>query len=277
MSRIDENILRLRKQKDGVFMPFLVIGDPNLDQCLEITRALIHTGADFLEFGFPYSDPPADGPIIQAASQRALQQGTTTADAFRFLRKVRLEFDGPIVLLLYFNLIFKQGISEFYARARDAGVDGILVADVPLEESAPLIHAAGKNEIDQIFIAAPSTKDERLQAMSEIGSGFVYGVTRIGITGEQATISDTLPATITRIQEHADLPCLAGFGISMPSHVSDVMHAGADGAICGSAIIRRIAEQLDTPSQMLHEISSFSQSMKQATVGALNRQRNRGT
>lgn len=265
MSVIDSTFTELKKRKEGAFMPFLVIGDPDIEQSLALTRVLIKEGADFLEFGFPYSDPPADGPVIQAASKRALKHGLTTADAFEFLRTVRREFDGPIVLLLYYNLIFKKGIDAFYREASDAGVDGILVADVPLEEAKPLVNMSKETRIDQVFIAAPSSSDQRLESMGQQGAGFIYGVTRVGITGEQNALSHSLQDNIQRFKTHTQLPCLAGFGISTPDHVKGVLRAGADGAICGSAIIRRIEENLGDPSKMLSEVAQFSSSMKQAT------------
>lgn len=267
MSRIPSALSALQSRRDGAFMPFLVIGDPNLETCLEITKSLIQSGADILEFGFPFSDPPADGPIIQASSKRSLASGTRVEDAFHFLENVRSLFDGPVVLLLYYNLILRQGVEAFYARARSVGVDGILVADVPLEESGRIIQAAQANEIDPIFIAASSSDKSRLQQIARHGSGFVYGVTRIGITGEQSRISTTLSDTIKNIQHHTGLPCLAGFGISSPAHVLDVMQAGAEGAICGSAIIRRIEENLSDPPALIRGIHQFANEMKQATVG----------
>jgi tryptophan synthase alpha chain len=269
MSRINSCLRQLREQGNGAFMPFLVIGDPNLETSLSATRALIEGGADILEFGLPFSDPPADGPIIQAASLRSLASGTTTDRAFQFLKTVRAEFDGPIVLLLYFNLIFRRGVDAFYGQAHDAGVDGILVADVPLEESPVLVQAAKRHQIDPIFIAAPTATEERLQQIGKVGSGFIYGVTRVGITGEQVSLNKELSASIATIKRNTHLPCLSGFGISTPDHSSEVMKAGSDGVICGSAIIRRIAENLDHPARMLNEISSFSQSMKATTNGAL--------
>ncbi len=249
-------------------MPFIVIGDPDLATSMKVAETLCDGGADVIEFGFPFSDPPADGPVIQAADKRALDAGTTPADCLTFIAQLRRKRDVPVTLLLYFNLIMQHGIDRFYREAAAAGVDAILVADVPLEAAGPLLEAADTHGIAPIFIASELSSQQRLKMLAEVAHGYVYAVARVGITGEQQDVQSNLGDTMTRIREATDLPIMAGFGIAAPKHVRDVLNAGADGAICGSAIVRHIAAHAEgtiDQATLLERLKTFATDMKAAT------------
>jgi len=278
MNRLEITLRDFDSKNEGVLMPFLVIGDPSLDTSMALTETLVTAGADVLEFGFPFSDPPADGPVIQAADERALSAGVTPHDCFMFLDEVRRRFDKPVVLLIYYNLILQYGPEAFYARAAEAGVDGILVADVPLEESLSLVTLSSHHGIAPIFIVSELTTSERLEKTLALAKGFLYLVAKVGTTGERGTLDTQVASIIERIKSQTDLPVLAGFGIAQPAHVGPILRAGGDGVICGSAIIRRIAENLTEPQKMLRELHTFVTSMKDATrvIDGFKQEKERG-
>lgn len=264
-SRLDA----LKGRKEGVFMPFVVIGDPDLETSMAVAVALCDAGADIIEFGFPFSDPPADGPVIQAADERALRAGVTPDSCFAFISELRSRRDTPVALLLYYNLILQRGVDRFYREAAAAGVDAILVADVPIELAEPLTTAAAKHGIAPIFIASELSSDTRLRSLAKVAQGYVYAVARIGITGEQSDVQAGLSDTVRRIKKATDLPVLAGFGIGSPDNVRAVLAAGADGAICGSAIVRHIEKFVAgemTQAQLVAGLSAFATEMKAATL-----------
>ncbi|MCO4764490.1 MAG: tryptophan synthase subunit alpha [Myxococcales bacterium] len=265
---------------DGALMPFIVIGDPDLQATHAVVDALVAGGADILEFGFPFSDPPADGPVIQAADVRALNNGTTPVDCLAFIAEVRARHDHPIALLLYYNLVLQHGQERFFRDAADAGVDAVLVADVPLEESGPLRAAAASvadRLISNVLIASELSTDARLDQVAEVAGGYLYAVSRVGITGEQQDVAAGLQSQLDRFRRRVPLPVLVGFGISSPDHVSAAMAAGADGVISGSAIVRRIAQFGVGPSRDIDKMSaavtSFTADMKAATRGTWRKAR----
>ena len=272
-NHLTETIRACNAAGDGAFMPFIVIGDPDLATSHVVVDALVAGGADVLEFGFPFSDPPADGPVIQAADLRALAAGTTPARCLQFIAEVRARHDHPIALLLYYNLVLQHGVDRFFADAAAAGVNAVLVADVPLEEAGPARDAAAKVAgIYNVFIASELSTDARLAQVAAVAGGFLYAVSRVGITGEQRDVAAGLGAQLARFRAAVPLPTLVGFGISQPSHVAAAMAAGADGVISGSAVVRRIADHgvgtgrdLDTLRDAIH---TFTAQMKAATRGA---------
>ncbi len=266
MNRITQTVRTLNARGEGAFMPFLVIGDPDFTTCLRITGELVEAGADILEFGFPFSDPPADGPVIQASDVRALEAGMTPPRAFEFLDEVKRRYNKPVALLMYYNLILQYGEEAFYARAARAGVDAVLVADVPIEASASLVTAARAAGVAPIFIGSRLTSDDRLRQVAEVAEGYLYAVARVGITGEQKAMDDTLATTLRRLKDAVDVPVLAGFGISSPAHVRTVLAAGADGVICGSALVRRIGEHLGDEDAMASSIGHLAAALKGATM-----------
>ena len=265
MNRITDTIRRLRSRDESAFMPFVVIGDPDLETSLRLADALVEAGADILEFGMPFSDPPADGPVIQRADVRSLAAGTTPPLAFSFLGEVTRRHDIPVALLMYYNLVMQYGVQAFYARAAECGVDAILVADVPLEASDGLVAAARTTGIAPVFIASELTSPQRLDMIAQRAEGFLSAVARVGITGEQQLINPALPALLDRLRARVPLPILAGFGISTPEQAMAALAAGADGVICGSAVIRRIADHLGDPNAMIAAVREFAAGMKRAT------------
>jgi tryptophan synthase alpha chain len=265
MNRLETTFSRARAAKEGVFMPFLVLGDPDPATSLLLAERLINAGADVLEFGFPFSDPPADGPVIQAADQRALRAGMTPPAAFELIAKVRAMTAAPIALLMYYNLILRHGVTAFYRRAKEVGVDAVLVADLPVEEAGPALEAARDAGIAPIFIASELTTPARLSAILGAAKGYLYVVAHIGVTGAKETVAGSLAGTVARLREKTALPLLAGFGISSPEQVRRVLAAGADGAIVGSALIAGIERQLGAGSEMLDAVEGLARAMKAAT------------
>lgn len=266
MKKLNETIRACAERNEGVFMPFLVIGDPSFETSLRLVDALVEAGADVLEFGLPFSDPPADGPVIQAADTRALRAGMNTAYAFEWLGAVHARHPHvPVALLVYYNLILQHGVDRFYERAAACGVEAILVADVPLEHAQPCLEAAAKHAIAPIFIATELTTDARLHALAAVARGYVYAVARLGVTGEQRELDAGLRAQIARFQGAIPLPCLVGFGISSAEQARAVLDAGAEGVIVGSAIVRRIEQNLGNDEAMFVAVKDFAATLKLAT------------
>ncbi|RUO58595.1 tryptophan synthase subunit alpha [Pseudidiomarina insulisalsae] len=266
MSRYEAMFERLEAADQGAFVPFVTLGDPNPQQSLEVIEALVAGGADALELGFPFSDPVADGPTIQKAAIRALGAGTKIADCFAILRKVRERHpDLPIGLLVYANLVASSGLERFYERCAEAGVDSVLIADVPARESQPFIAAAKEHGIAPIFIAPPDANAERLQRIAELSEGYVYLLSRAGVTGAETGMQRPAKAVIDALREANSAPPLLGFGIARPEHVEAALAAGAAGAISGSAVVNLIAKHHQQPEQLNEALSSFVRQMKTAT------------
>jgi tryptophan synthase alpha chain len=265
MTRLGATFNRLREKKEAAFMPFLVIGDPDFETSMTLSKAVIEAGADIIEFGFAFSDPPADGPVIQLADQRALAAGFRTERAFEFMAQLRQDTECPFALLIYYNLVLQYGVDAFYRRAAEVGVDAILIADLPLEEAAIMLDAANKYGVAPIFIVTELSTDARIKKLAEVAAGYFYIVTNLGVTGTRESVATSLGETIARVRQHSDLPLLAGFGISRPEHVKNVLAAGADGAIVGSALIKHIENQLANPDLMVENVKEHCSSLKRAT------------
>jgi tryptophan synthase alpha chain len=266
MQRYDDMFNRLKTQQQGAFVPFVTIGDPSLELSFEIIKTLIDNGADALELGIPFSDPIADGPTIQNANIRALAAGVTPAQCFDLITKIRAYHSSiPIGLLLYSNLVLARGIEHFYATAKAAGVDSILIADVPLHESKMFRTVAQKHDIAQIFIAPPNITQDGLNELASYGRGYTYLLSRAGVTGTETAA--TMPASqlVQQLRDVNAAPTLLGFGISKPEHVKAALAAGAAGAISGSAIVQIIERNLQQPSVLLAELADFVRTMKAAT------------
>ena len=265
-ARLSRTLEALRARGEGAFMPFLVVGDPSLEATVTFSDALVEAGADAIEFGLAYSDPPADGPTIQAADVRALAQGVTVVEGFTTIAEVRDRHpELPLTMLVYANLVLQRGVERFYADAAAAGLDAVLVADVPLEAAEPFVAAARAAGVAPVFVVSRLTSEERIRALAEVAEGYFYLVARVGVTGEQAEVSDDLADVVQRVRRHSSLPMLAGFGIGTPEHVRAVRSAGADGAICGSAIVRRIEENLEDERAAATEIMNLASALKRAT------------
>lgn len=257
---------QLAKQNRGAFVPFVPVGDPTPELSLQIIDTLVTAGADALELGIPFSDPMADGPTIQDANIRAFKGGISVAKCFDILAQVRAKHPTiPIGLLIYANLVFKGGIDNFYARCAQAGVDSVLVADVPLEESAPFIAAALKHGIDPIFICPPNADDDVIKRIAEKGRGYTYLLSRAGVTGTENRAHKPLTHLLAKLEQYHAPLAIQGFGISEPAQVKEAITAGAAGAIAGSATVKIIAQHLDDPKAMLAALADFVHQMRAAT------------
>jgi len=244
---------------EGVFGAFVMLGDPDPAAGAEILDALVEGGADMIEVGIPFSDPVADGPVIQAAARRALDAGTRPADCFALLAAFRARHPRtPVGILAYANLVVARGRDAFYGRAAQAGVDSVLVADVPLIEAAPFAAAARAHGVEPVLIAAANTPPERLRAIARLGCGYTYCVARTGVTGADDTVRVDHREMFEALREAGAPPPILGFGIARPEHVRAALAAGATGAISGSAIVERIAAGLP--------VAPFVREMKAATL-----------
>ena len=267
MERYDNLFKQLSARKEGAFVPFVTLGDPSPEQSFKIIDTLIEAGADALELGIPFSDPLADGPTIQNATLRAFAAGVTPSQCFEMLAAIRQKHPTiPIGLLMYANLVFSRGIDEFYAQCAKVGVDSVLVADVPIEESAPFRQAALRHNIAPIFICPPNADDDLLRQIASYGRGYTYLLSRAGVTGAENRAALPLHHLVEKLTEYHAAPALQGFGISAPDQVSAAVEAGAAGAISGSAIVKIIEKNLANPTAMLAELKAFVQSLKGATL-----------
>ncbi|EPH3178814.1 TPA: tryptophan synthase subunit alpha [Citrobacter braakii] len=266
MERYENLFAQLKDRKEGAFVPFVTLGDPSVEQSLKIIDTLIEAGADALELGIPFSDPLADGPTIQEATLRAFAAGVTPSQCFEMLALIRHKHPTiPIGLLMYANLVFSKGIDEFYAQCEKVGVDSVLVADVPVEESAPFRAAALRHNIAPIFICPPNADEELLRQIASHGRGYTYLLSRAGVTGAENRAALPLHHLVEKLKAYDAPPSLQGFGISAPEQVTGAIDAGAAGAISGSAIVKIIEKNVAAPEQMLAELKAFVSAMKAAT------------
>ena len=257
---------RLSAKKEGAFVPFVTLGDPTPELSLKIIDTLVAGGADALELGIPFSDPLADGPTIQGATLRAFAAGTTVAQCFEILAAVRQKYpELPMGLLMYANLVFSKGIDNFYAQCEAVGVDSVLVADVPVEESAPFRQAAMRHNVAPIFICPPNADDNLLREIASHGRGYTYLLSRAGVTGAENRASQPLNHLIEKLSEYHAAPPLQGFGISEASQVREAIAAGAAGAISGSAIVKIIERNQNDPDTLLAELKAFVSDLKAGT------------
>lgn len=233
----------------AAFVGYVCACDPDFNTSLEISRSLIENGVDLLELGVPFSDPLADGQTNQLAAQRALESGCTQEDVFRLVKEIRKQSEVPIVFYTYYNLIFSQGIEDYVIRSLDAGVDGLLTLDLPPEEAGELLDASTEHGMKNVFIIAPTTPEDRIPLVVENASGFVYYVSREGVTGERKDLAGDLDQRVQNIRRHSSLPVVVGFGISTASQVHSVGQV-ADGVVVGSALVNCISENLSSPEQI---------------------------
>jgi tryptophan synthase alpha chain len=245
MPRISETFERLRAQGRTGLITYVTAGDPTPARTPDILRALDASGADVIEVGVPFSDPLADGPVIQRASERALAAGTTLDGVLRMIAAVRADIRAPLVLFSYANPIFRMGFEAFAARAAAAGVDGVLTLDMPVEESADLRAALRGAGLDVIYLLSPTTTVERMRKAGEWGSGFLYAISRLGVTGARQDLAAGVSGLVEAIRAQCDLPVAVGFGLSTPAHIRAVGLA-ADAAVVGSALVEVIASAGDS-------------------------------
>ena len=240
-SRIAATFEALRAAKKPGLVTYVTAGDPTLEKTAAILRSLDRAGADVLEVGVPFSDPLADGPVIQRATERALASGTTLSGVLDMLAGLRAEVQAPLVLFSYANPVLRLGAERFADRAREAGVDGVLILDLPIEEADDFRGMLGARGIDTILLLSPTTTDARLRKAAALGSGFLYAISRLGVTGAREAIADGAQEMVQRIRAVSALPVALGFGISKPEHVREVGR-WADAAVVGSALVSVIAE-----------------------------------
>ncbi|KMQ50891.1 Tryptophan synthase alpha chain [Chitinispirillum alkaliphilum] len=256
MNRYTQVFSKLKKRNEIAFVPFAVAGDPDPDLSLDILLSYVEGGADILEIGFPFSDPIADGPVNQRASQRSIQGGMDYSRFFSIVKKLRQKSDIPIGLLLYANSIHYLGYEKFCKEASEAGIDSMLVVDMPPEESSELSKTMTKYNIGKVFIVSELTPAKRMKYICSNVDSFVYIVSRLGATGADTVFSSSIDMTIKKLRSETDKPLLAGFGISTPEHVRSIATAGADGAIVGSALVRIVEESVkkgENPCALIKE------------------------
>jgi tryptophan synthase alpha chain len=242
MTRLQTTFARLREQHSPGLVTYITAGDPDLDRTAGILCALDRAGADVLEVGVPFSDPLADGPVIQRATERALAAGTTLSGVLDLLGSIRKEIAAPVVIFSYANPVLRLGAEQFADRARAAGVDGVLVLDLPIEEADEFRTLLARRGIDTILLLSPTTTDDRLRRAAALGSGFLYAISRLGVTGARDALASGAQEMVERIRKVSDLPVALGFGISKPDHVREVGQ-WADAAVVGSALVDVIARE----------------------------------
>ncbi len=267
MSRFDTLFAQLEAKKEGGFVPFVTLCDPDLDRSFDIICTLADNGADALELGFPFSDPLLDGPVIQAANNRALQAGCSTAQSFQLLAKVRAKYpEIPISLLLCANLIYAQTLDKFYQHCSQVGVDAVLVADIPLLACEDYVAAAKKHGIQPVFICPPNADEKTVAGVAAHSEGYTYLVSRAGVTSaENQSHAANLDTLIEQLKAHHAAPILQGFGITKPEQVKGALNLGAAGAISGSATVKIIERNLDNHQACLRQLAQFVRDMKAAT------------
>ena len=244
---IERTFERLRAERRPGLITYVTAGDPDLRRSAAVLRALDRAGADVIEVGVPFSDPMADGPVIQRATERALAAGTTLPRVLDLIEAVRSDIRAPLVLFTYANPVFRAGLDQFARRARSAGVDGVLTLDLPIEEADELHRALDASELDTIFLLSPTTTTERIRRAAAMGRGFLYAISRLGVTGARETVAEGAGALVSRIRAETCLPVALGFGISRPEHVAEVGRS-ADAAVVGSALVSVVAEHRDRPT-----------------------------
>lgn len=259
MSRIEAAFAQLKSSGHGGFIPFITAGDPDLKTTRALLTELANAGATVIELGIPFSDPMADGPVIQRASERALKGRFGIAEVLDLVADARTEIDVPIVLFSYFNPLLQFGVERLSREAKRAGVDGILVTDLVPEEAESFAAVLSAQDIDLIFLVAPTSTDTRLAMVAERASGFIYAVSRTGVTGTRESTSADAERLVERMRKVSDLPVAVGFGISTSAQVADVWRY-ADAAVVGSAIVAEIEREAGTPDLVQH-IGAFSRSL----------------
>src|SRR5688500_18409129 len=240
-SRISAAFDRIRAEQRTGLITYVTAGDPDMSRSADILYGLDRAGADVLEVGIPFSEPLADGPVIQRATERALAAGATASGVLNLVKRVRPAVKAPIVLFTYANPVLRMGVDAFGDRAREAGVDGVLVLDLPIEEAGSFRDAMANRDIDMIFLLSPTTTDARVKEAARLGRGFLYGISRLGVTGTRDKVADGAERLAARVRAATALPIVLGFGISSPEHVSQIGRF-ADAAVVGSGLVNVIAE-----------------------------------
>ena len=267
MNRIDRCFADLKREGRKAFIAYVTAGDPAIASTPKIAKVLASSGVDIIELGIPFSDPIADGPVIQAASARALSKGASMKAVFAIVRKIRKDIDTPVVFMTYYNPILAYGIGKFMGDCARSGVDGVIVPDLPLEEAGELISYGRSKEIATIFLVAPTTSIRRMKNISDSSRGFIYYVSVAGVTGARKRVPKELFARIKSLKRMTHKPISVGFGISSADDARSVAKA-ADGVIVGSAIVRMIGEYGRDEKMLLKKLAGFSKKIAKAVHGA---------
>jgi len=266
--RIQRKFLSLAEAGELGLIAYITAGDPSLEASARIVVAAAEAGADIIELGVPFSDPVADGPVIQRASERALRNGTNLAGVLELVRNLRSHTEVPLVLFSYFNPILQMGLQKFAESAASAGADGVLITDLTPEEADEYRATVQAQGLDTIFLAAPTSTDQRLARIATASTGFLYLVSRTGVTGEREALPEGLPALVRRIRHFTSLPIAVGFGISLPSHVS-VLGGIADAAVVGSALMAEV-ENADSVDAAVSAVATRVRALKNAARSGLS-------
>jgi tryptophan synthase alpha chain len=268
-TRISRCFAALREKGEMGLVAFLTAGDPSLAVSESLALALAGAGADVIELGVPFSDPLADGPVIQRSSERALRAGTTLAGVLDLAAAIRRKSDVALVLFSYYNPVLQMGLEQFAERAAASGVDGVLITDLTPEESADYRRIILSHGLDTIYLAAPTSPDERLRLIAEVSSGFLYVISRTGVTGTKESLPEDLPALVRRVRAATSLPIAVGFGISLPGQVS-ILGGLADAAVVGSALVQEV-ERAATPEAAVVAVAERARILKQAGLHGMSR------
>jgi tryptophan synthase alpha chain len=267
--RIAASFRDLAKRGEMGLVAYVTAGDPSLEASEKIVLAVAEAGADVIELGVPFSDPVADGPTIQRASERALRAGTTLTGVLELVRKIRKRSDVPLVLFSYYNPLLQMGAEKFAGAAADAGADGVLATDLTPEESENYRDVMRAHNLDTIFLVAPTSTDARIEQITRVSTGFLYLISRTGVTGAREALPEELPALVRRVRKFTSLPIAIGFGISLPTHVT-VLGGIADAAVVGSALVAEI-EKAKTPDDAARAVSERIRSLKEAARQGVSR------
>jgi tryptophan synthase alpha chain len=265
-NRIDQKFAELRHRGEAGFMAYITAGDPTLETTVELVPALAEAGVDFVELGVPFSDPLADGVVNQLGAQRALAAGATLDGVLDCIRRIRTKTEVPLILYTYLNPLYVHGFDKFHEEAAAAGADGILILDLPPDELEANRELAGRHALKAIRLIAPTTPPARMERIAKTAEGFIYYVSREGVTGEQDQVADSIEAQLFEIKKHTDLPVAVGFGISTPEQAATVARR-ADAVVVGSAIVRRMGEH-GKDADFVRKIADFVRPMTEATHAA---------
>jgi len=259
MNRIESKFSELARKEKKAFIPYITAGDPDLETTESLILELERSGADIIELGVPFSDPVADGPVIQRASERSLKNGTTIRDCHDLVRSIRAVSQIPIVLFTYFNPLLSFGFDSIGSKLHDAGLDGVLVTDLVPEEATDFVRNMRESEIDTIFLVAPTSTDDRIRLIAEYSTGFIYAVSRTGVTGVRQSLSEAAASLVERVRLFTDLPVAVGFGISTPEQVNEVWQH-ADAAVVGSRIVSEI-ENFSDEADLVDRVGALARSL----------------
>jgi tryptophan synthase alpha chain len=265
MSRIKNTFNRLKKKNETALIPYIMAGDPDLATTKTLILEMEKSGCDIIELGAPFSDPLADGPVIQKAAIRSLTNRTSVADVLGLVADVRKTSTIPLILMTYYNLIFKYGEERFVRDAVAAGLDGLILPDLPPEEAGTLMLTAKKAGLDTIFLLAPTSTDDRIKLVAKVTRGFVYYVSLTGVTGSKLAVQNSIKDALLRIKSVTDKPVAVGFGISSPDQAAQVTLWGADGVIVGSALVKVIEENIGSP-ELVARVVAFVKALKQGVL-----------